>query len=62
LVEDGDIITIDAISNRLDVDLSDDEIEKRKKNWIKPPYKVQSGILKKFIDTVSTASEGCVTT
>lgn len=62
LIKDGDIITIDAINNRLDVDLSDEEIKIRKRNWIKPPYKVQTGILKKFIDTVSTASEGCVTT
>jgi len=62
LLQDGDIITIDAISNRLDVDLTVDEIQSRKKKWKKPPYKVQNGILKKFIDTVSTASEGCVTT
>lgn len=62
LIEDGDIITIDAIKNRLDVDLTDEEITKRKKNWTKPPVKAQTGILKKFIDTVSTASEGCVTT
>lgn len=62
LVQDGDMITIDAVNNRLDVDLSKEEIDARRANWIKPPYKVQSGILKKFIDTVSTASEGCVTT
>lgn len=62
LIKDGDMITIDAINNRLDVDLSDEEIETRKQNWTKPPYKIKSGILKKFIDTVSTASEGCVTT
>jgi dihydroxy-acid dehydratase len=62
LVEDGDIITIDAVNNKLEVDLTDGEISRRKKNWVKPPYKVQTGILKKFIDTVSTASEGCVTT
>jgi dihydroxy-acid dehydratase len=62
LVRDGDMITIDAVDNRLDVDLSDEEIAERRKDWVKPPYKVQSGILKKFIDTVSTASEGCVTT
>ena len=61
LLEDGDIITIDAINNKIDVDLSDEEIEKRRQNWIKPLYKAQSGILKKFIDTVATASEGCVT-
>jgi dihydroxy-acid dehydratase len=62
LLKDGDIITIDAVNNRLDAELSEEEISRRKKNWIKPPYKVQTGILKKFIDTVSTASEGCVTT
>lgn len=62
LLEDGDIITIDSENNRLDVDLSDEEIQERRKNWIKPPYKAQTGVLKKFIDTVATASEGCVTT
>jgi dihydroxy-acid dehydratase len=63
LLEDGDMITIDAVNNRLDVGLSDDEIcQIENRNWTKPPYKVETGILKKFIDTVSTASEGCVTT
>jgi dihydroxy-acid dehydratase len=62
LVEDGDIITIDAVNNKLEVDLTDDEISRRKRNWVKPPYKAQTGVLKKFIETVSTASEGCVTT
>jgi len=61
LLEDGDIITIDAVKNKLDVDLSIEEIEERKQNWTKPPYKAQTGVLKKFIDTVATASEGCVT-
>lgn len=62
LLKDGDIITIDAINNRLDADLTEEEIAKRKQQWTKPPYKATSGILKKFIDTVTTASEGCVTT
>ena len=61
LLRDGDIITIDAINNRLTVDLSDIEIASRRKAWIKPPYKASTGILKKYIDTVSTASEGCTT-
>ena len=39
LLEDGDEITIDAIKGRIDVNLSDEEIEKRKKSWINPkPY------------------------
>lgn len=61
LLRDGDIITIDAINNRLEVDLSETEIAERRKNWIKPPYKANSGILKKYINSVSTASEGCTT-
>lgn len=61
LLKDGDIITIDAINNRLNVDLSEAEIAERRKAWVKPPYKASTGILKKYIDTVSDASEGCIT-
>jgi dihydroxy-acid dehydratase len=61
LLKDGDIITIDAANNRIDANLDDKEIQKRKNAWKKPPYKVTTGMLKKYIDTVSSASEGCVT-
>lgn len=61
LLHDGDIITIDAVNNRIEVELSDAEIENRRKAWKKPPYKATSGILKKYIALVSTASEGCTT-
>ena len=61
LLKDGDIITIDAEINTLSVDLSDKEIEKRKNNWVQPPYKFSKGVLLKYIKSVSTASEGCVT-
>ena len=61
LLQDGDTITIDAETNTLSVDLSDQEIEKRKNNWVQPPYKFSRGILYKYIKSVSTASEGCVT-
>lgn len=61
LLQDGDIITIDAETNTLSVDLSDQEIEKRKNKWVQPPYKFSRGILYKYIKSVSTASEGCVT-
>ncbi len=61
LLQDGDMITIDAVNNRIDVDLSNEEIEKRRKNWNKPSYKAQTGMLKKYIATVSSASEGCTT-
>jgi dihydroxy-acid dehydratase len=61
LLQDGDIITIDAETNTLSVDLSDQQIEKRKKSWVQPPYKFSKGVLYKYIKSVSTASEGCVT-
>ena len=60
-IENGDIITIDAVNNSLNVKLSKEEIEKRKKNWKKPFYKFNKGVLYKYIKSVSTASEGCVT-
>ena len=61
LLQDGDIITIDAETNTLSVELSEQEIEKRKNNWVQPPYKFSKGVLYKYIKSVSTASEGCVT-
>jgi dihydroxy-acid dehydratase len=61
LLKDGDIITIDAVNNRIEADLSTEEIESRRAAWKKPPYKSTSGVLKKFIATVSSASEGCTT-
>ncbi|MFV0531572.1 MAG: dihydroxy-acid dehydratase [Flavobacteriales bacterium] len=61
LLQDGDIITIDAINNTIDVDLSNEEIERRRKDWIEPQLKVQSGYLYKYAKTVASASEGCIT-
>ena len=61
LLRDGDIITIDAVNNRLEVALSEAEITVRRKAWEKPSYKATSGIFKKYISLVSTASEGCTT-
>ncbi len=61
LIEDGDKITIDAVNNRIDVDLPEEEISRRRENWVKPPYKYNKGILGKYIKLVSSASEGCVT-
>lgn len=61
LLEDGDIITIDAVNNVLNADLTDAEIATRRENWSLPPLKADTGILRKYAYTVSTASEGCVT-
>jgi dihydroxy-acid dehydratase len=61
MINDGDIITIDITRNRIDAELSDEEIENRRKAWKRPENKLCSGILKKYRNTVSSASEGCVT-
>ena len=61
LVQNGDKITIDADNNRLDVDVSDEELAKRKEQWTAPPFKATRGTLYKYIKTVKSASEGCVT-
>ncbi|MGD9635377.1 MAG: dihydroxy-acid dehydratase [Pirellulales bacterium] len=61
LVKNGDKITIDAEANTIEVDLSADELAKRRKEWKAPPYKAVRGTLYKYIKNVKTASEGCVT-
>ncbi len=61
LIEDGDVITIDAINNKLEVDLSPEEIEKRSKAWKPPALKEERGILYKYAKAVSSASLGCIT-
>jgi dihydroxy-acid dehydratase len=61
VIRNGDVITIDADKNTLDADLTEAEISSRFKGWKAPPYKITQGTLYKYIKTVSTASEGCVT-
>nr|WP_298998984.1 dihydroxy-acid dehydratase [uncultured Allomuricauda sp.] len=61
LVEEGDVITIDAEQNSMSVSISDEELEKRRKKWTQPPLKVNKGSLYKYTKIVSSASEGCVT-
>ena len=61
LIQDGDIITIDAEKNEIKVDLSKAEISNRRSNWKIPALKVKKGSLYKYAKIVSSASEGCVT-
>lgn len=61
LVHDGDIITIDATRNSIDLSVSDLELKTRKEKWIQPSYKASRGTLYKYIKNVSSASLGCVT-
>jgi len=61
LVQDGDIVTLDANRNLLAVDVSDQELAKRLAAWVAPPLKATRGTLYKYIKNVKSASEGCVT-
>jgi dihydroxy-acid dehydratase len=61
LVQDDDTITIDAENNRLQVEISDAELAERRARWSPPPFKVSKGVLYKYIKTVTSASQGCVT-
>ncbi|MGR8921134.1 MAG: dihydroxy-acid dehydratase [Gammaproteobacteria bacterium] len=61
LVEDGDVVTLDAETNRIDVAVDDATMERRRAAWTAPPYKSERGTLYKFIKNVRNASEGCVT-
>jgi dihydroxy-acid dehydratase len=61
LVKDGDLITIDADNNVLQLHVSDEELAERRRLWkpIESPFK--QGVLRKYIKNVSSASLGCVT-
>ncbi|SEM23314.1 dihydroxy-acid dehydratase [Aquimarina amphilecti] len=61
LVKDGDVITIDAETNSITVAIEEEEIKRRKASWIQPPLKFKKGVLYKYANTVSSASQGCVT-
>ena len=61
LVNNGDIIRIDAETNELQVKISDAELEARRAVWEAPNLKVNKGVLYKYARSVATASEGCVT-
>ena len=61
LIQEGDRVIVDAEGNRIDVELDDDELARRRREWNAPPYKAVSGALHKYIRTVASASEGCIT-
>ena len=61
LLNNGDLITIDAELNNISVNLSEEEFRSRRLKWTKPDYKFKSGVLYKYIKNVSDASNGCVT-
>ena len=61
LVEDGDWIRIDAKARRLDLDVPEAELARRRARFSPPPLRATRGTLAKYIRSVKPASEGCVT-
>ncbi len=60
VVEEGDLINIDIINRKLNVDLTQEELENRMKKWVKPEPKVTKGYLVRYAKTVSSANRGAV--
>ncbi|THV68504.1 dihydroxy-acid and 6-phosphogluconate dehydratase [Aureobasidium pullulans] len=61
VVQDGDMITIDATNNTLSMDVSEEEIKQRLKEWKKPRSNVTRGVLAKYQRLVGDASHGAMT-
>jgi dihydroxy-acid dehydratase len=61
LIQDNDIIEIDAVSNKINVHLSNEELAARRAKWIQPALKATKGTLFKYAKLVKNATEGCVT-
>lgn len=61
LVRDGDVITIDAESRQLCVDLPEAELTRRREAWVEPSLRVQRGVLAKYARMARSASEGAGT-
>ena len=61
LVQDNDIITIDTLTNVIDLHVSKEELDKRKSQWSKPKPNYTTGALAKYATLVGSAAQGAVT-
>ena len=61
LVKNNDVITIDAINNKINLEVSEEELAKRKNDWKQPELKIKFGVLYKYAKQVNSASKGCLT-
>jgi dihydroxy-acid dehydratase len=59
-VQEGDIIEIDISNNSINLSVESSELEKRRKQWVKPPVKITEGYLARYARMVSSASKGAV--
>ena len=62
LLRDGDTIVMDVEKRELNVRLSDEELESRRKEWTAPPPNYETGVMAKYAKLVGSASKGAVTT
>jgi len=60
LIQDGDEIIIDIPGRLLNINLSEEELEKRRENWKKPPSRVKEGYLARYSRLVGPASQGAI--
>lgn len=60
LIEDGDIISIDIPNRKLELEVSDEELEKRRAAWTKPEPKIKTGYLARYAKLTTSASTGAV--
>ena len=61
-IQNGDHVSIDAESNQINLDVTEEEMKKRKESWICPVGDEEGGVLDKYRALVTSASEGAVTT
>ena len=61
LIEDGDVILIDAKNDQLSLKVSDEEIKKRRNSWKNPKDTPTKGVLAKYAKSVKSASLGAIT-
>ena len=60
-IRDGDMITIDAIQHQLTLGITEEEMQARLREWKKPEPRYHRGVLAKYAQQVTSASEGAVT-
>ena len=61
LVRDGDVISVDAVANSIELHVAPEELARRRAEWSAPPLKVSQGTLFKYTKVVEDASRGCIT-
>ena len=61
LLQEGDIVTLDVEANTIHVDVSDEELTRRRGEWVAPAPHYTTGVMAKYAASVTSASEGAIT-